>query len=131
VSTPAFGLQKKLELDFDAALTAVPEALSGEGFGVLTEIDVRATLEKKLGVSTRPYRILGACNPPFAHRALGIDLRAGLLMPCNVVVYEADDGRAMVHAIDPTQSVGSLGNAELTGLAQELREKLERVLAKL
>ncbi|MDH5674710.1 MAG: DUF302 domain-containing protein [Myxococcales bacterium] len=131
MSTPAFGLQKKLELDFDAALTAVPEALSGEGFGVLTEIDVRATLEKKLGVSTRPYRILGACNPPFAHRALGIDLRAGLLMPCNVVVYEADDGRAMVHAIDPTQSVGSLGNAELTGLAQELREKLERVLAKL
>lgn len=125
------GIKKTLPLSFDDALTRVPEALSAEGFGVLTEIDVQRTLEQKLGVELRRYTILGACNPPFAHQALQVDLEAGLMMPCNVLVYEGDDGVVNVVAVDPTKTAQATGNERLVELAGIIKEKLERVLAKL
>lgn len=125
------GIKKTLHLSFDDALARVPEALKTEGFGVLTEIDVQRTLEQKLGVEFRHYRILGACNPPFAHQALQADLEAGLMMPCNVLVYEGDDGTVNVVAVDPTKSAQATGNERLVELAGTVTEKLERVLAKL
>jgi uncharacterized protein (DUF302 family) len=128
----SYGYEKELaNVGIDEAQRRVTEALSKEGFGVLTEIDVRATLEQKLGVDFRRYKILGACNPPFAHRALEIDLLAGLLLPCNVVVYEGDDGRAVVVAVDPTQTVAATGNPALADLAATVKEKLARALARL
>ena len=94
----SFGIQRTLDLGFDAVLARVPDALKAEGFGVLTEIDVKETLRKKLDVDFRRYRILGACNPAFAHRALAHSLDIGMLLPCNVVVYETDDGTTVVSA---------------------------------
>ena len=108
-----FGIQKTLDLGFDGALARVPEALKAEGFGVLTEIDVQATLKKKLDVDFRRYRILGACNPPFAHRALQHSLDVGMLMPCNVIVYETDDGKTVVSAVDPMQTMAAQGDAAI------------------
>lgn len=133
MSTPTqpSGLRKTLQATYDEALQRVPEALKSEGFGVLTEVDVQSTLKQKLGVDIRRYKILGACNPPFAHKALSIELEAGLVMPCNVIVYESDDRRATVVAIDPTQTIAASGNAELAALAGELRAKLTRVIDKL
>lgn len=122
------GLRRELQSSFDEALARVAEALKGEGFGVLTEIDVRETLKKKLGVDFRRYRILGACNPPFAHEALQAEIEAGLSMPCNVVVYESDAGKTVVIAVDPTKTVAAMGNPKLTSLAETLRQKLVRVL---
>jgi uncharacterized protein (DUF302 family) len=126
-----FGIRKELRATYDEALTRVPEALKSEGFGVLTEIDIQSTLKQKLGADFRRYKILGACNPPFAHEALQEDLAAGLLLPCNVVVYEGDDGRAVVMAIDPTQTVPATGNANLGKLAETVKEKLERAIMRL
>ena len=126
-----FGIHKALRATYDEALTRVPEALKSEGFGVLTEIDIQSTLKQKLGVDFRRYKILGACNPPFAHEALQEELVAGLLLPCNVVVYETDDHRAMVMAVDPTQTVAATGNAKLGKLADKVKEKLARAIAKL
>jgi uncharacterized protein (DUF302 family) len=126
-----FGIRKELRATYDEALTRVPEALKSEGFGVLTEIDIQSTLGQKLGADFRRYKILGACNPPFAHEALQEDLAAGLLLPCNVVVYEGDDGRAVVMAIDPTQTVPATGNANLGKLAETVKEKLERAIMRL
>lgn len=126
-----FGIKKTLRNGFDDALGRVTEALEAEGFGVLTEIDVRHTLQQKLGVEFRRYKILGACNPPFAHQALETDLEAGLMMPCNVVVYEGDDGSVTVVAIDPTKSARATGNARLVELAGAVKDKLERALARL
>jgi uncharacterized protein (DUF302 family) len=133
VMTPAttFGLRRELRSSFDEALPKVADALKSEGFGVLTEIDVRDTLKKKLGVDFRRYRILGACNPPFAHEALQAEIEAGLSMPCNVVVYESDAGKAVVTAVDPTKTVAAMGNPKLTALAESLRQKLLRVLERL
>lgn len=127
----SFGLRKDTNATFDEALTRVPEALMSEGFGVLTEIDIQGTLKAKLGVEFRRFKILGACNPPFAHQALSADLEAGLLLPCNVVVYEGDDQRAVVLAVDPTKTVAAMGNPELTRLAGAVKEKLTRALARL
>lgn len=127
----SFGNRKALRATFDEALLRVPEALKAEGFGVLTEVDVQSTLKAKLGVELRRYKILGACNPPFAHAALQIDLEAGLMMPCNVVVYEGDDGRAVVLAVDPTKTLAATGNAQLAALAQGVQDKLVRVLSAL
>jgi uncharacterized protein (DUF302 family) len=124
-------MQKNLSIGFEEALTRVPEALSTEGFGVLTEIDVQATLKKKLDVDTRRYRILGACNPPFARDALAIDPRAGLMMPCNVAVYEDDEGRAVVLAVKPSQSAAATGNPQLIELAEKVEQKLARALSAL
>lgn len=125
------GIEKRLQATYDEALVRVPEALKSEGFGVLTEIDVQSTLKQKLGVDFRRYKILGACNPPFAHEALQIDLRVGLAMPCNVVVYEGEDHRATVFAIDPTTTVAATGDPKLAELAAAMKEKLTRALERL
>jgi uncharacterized protein (DUF302 family) len=127
----ATGLKRELGTTFEDTLEKVAEALKTEGFGVLTEIDVRDTLRKKLDVDFRRYRILGACNPPFAHQALETDLEAGLSMPCNVIVYQGDAGETVVAAIDPTKTVAAAGDPELAKLAETLKQKLERVLARL
>jgi uncharacterized protein (DUF302 family) len=122
-----FGIQKTLDAGFDAVLARIPEALKSEGFGVLTEIDVKETLRKKLDVDFRRYRILGACNPTFAHRALSHSLDIGLMLPCNVVVYETDEGRTVVSAIDPMQTIAAKDPA-VEPIAREVREKLQRVV---
>lgn len=127
----SFGLRKTLQATYDEALLRVPEALKAEGFGVLTEIDLQRTLEQKLGVAFRRYKILGACNPPFAHQALQADLEVGLLLPCNVVIYEDDEQRAVVLAIDPTRVMAEAGNPALGALAQAVKDKLASVLAAL
>lgn len=123
-------LRKTLAVPFDVALTLVPEALKTEGFGVLTNIDVKETLSKKLGVDFRPYTILGACNPTLAHQALSTSLDVGTLLPCNVVVYQEGTG-CVVQAVDPLRSVGALDDPRFRALAQQVREKLARVIASL
>jgi uncharacterized protein (DUF302 family) len=127
----SFGLRKPLQSSYEEALERVPEALKSEGFGVLTEIDVKDTLKKKLDVDFRRYKILGACNPPFAHRALQTELEIGLLLPCNVIVYEGDDGKAVVSVVDPVQTVAAQAGGEMKKLADEVRVKLGRVLEQL
>jgi uncharacterized protein (DUF302 family) len=123
-------MKRKLGIGYEDALAAMPEALKAEGFGVLTEIDVKETLKKKLGVDFRRYKILGACNPPIAHRALSTTLDVGVMMPCNVVVWEDDDGRATVEAIDPMRTMAA-DDARLRPIAEEVRGKLARVLERL
>ncbi len=128
---PAYALHKQLDTTFEDALERVREALPTEGFGVLTEIDVKGTLKKKLDVEFRKYVILGACNPPLAKRALEADLDVGVLLPCNVCVWEDEQGRATVAAMDPVEAMGKLsGNADLVRIASEVRGRLERVLEK-
>jgi uncharacterized protein (DUF302 family) len=124
------GLRKDLRATYDEALTRIPQALETEGFGVLTKIDVQGTLKRKLGVDFRRYEILGACNPPFAHEALSVDLDVGVLLPCNVVVYEGDDGHAVVVAVDPTKTVAATGNPKLAALAEMVAAKLSRALSR-
>ena len=124
----AFGIQKTLDLGFDEALTRVPEALKAEGFGVLTEIDVQATLKKKLDVDFRRYRILGACNPPLAHQALQHSLDVGMLLPCNVIVYETEGGKTVVSAVDPMQTMAAQGDPAMRPLADQVRQKLQRFI---
>jgi uncharacterized protein (DUF302 family) len=121
-------MQKTLDLGFDEALARVPEALKAEGFGVLTGIDVQATLKKKLDVDFRRYRILGACNPRFAHQALQHTLDVGTLMPCNVIVYETDAGKTVVSAVDPMQTMAAQGEPALRPLADQVRQGLRRVI---
>ena len=120
------GLTVKLHTDFDTALQKVTDALKAEGFGVLTEIDVKATLKKKLDVDFRPYKILGACNPSLAYRALSAAPEIGLLLPCNVTVAQVDDG-IEVGIIDPLGMMGFVGKSELEPIADEARQRLERV----
>jgi uncharacterized protein (DUF302 family) len=108
----------------------VTEALKTEGFGVLTEIHVQATLKKKLDVDIRRYTILGACNPAFAHRALQTSLEVGLLLPCNVVLYEEDGGRVHVAAVDPFETFAAHGEPELQAVARDVHDKLNRVTAR-
>ncbi len=126
----SFGMRKATRLGYDEALAKVPELLKAEGFGVLTQIDVKDTLKQKLGVDFRRYKILGACNPPLAHRALSSELEIGVMLPCNVIVYEGDDGKAVVTAIDPMQTVAAASES-LAPIAGEVRERLSRVLEKL
>jgi len=125
------GLKRVVPLAFDEALVRVPEALQSEGFGILTEIDVAATLKKKLDVDFRPYRILGACNPSLAHQALQANLDVGTMLPCNVIVYDSGDGRTVVTAVDPTETAAARQDPRIRGVAETVRAKLEKVLAQL
>ncbi len=125
----AYYQKQTVGMPFHQAIARVREALSDEGFGILSEIDVRATLQKKLQVEFPPYTILGACNPPLAHKALTAERDIGVLLPCNVVVYQGDDpGESVIAAVDPEVSLGRVGNAELAPLAKEVKQRLRRVL---
>jgi uncharacterized protein (DUF302 family) len=123
-----YALVRRVQLDFEEADRRVREALKEEGFGVLTEIDVRSTLKSKLGVDFPRYEILGACNPPLAHRALQAEADVGLLLPCNVVVREAGGGDVVVEAMDPVVQLEVSDNPDLPALADVVRGRLERVL---
>lgn len=124
-----YGLSTRLDLPYDEAVARVRDALAAEGFGVLTEIDVKSTFKQKLDVDFRPYIILGACNPPLAHQALSAEVDIGLLLPCNVIVYQADDpDESVVAAIDPIVQLGVTGNDEVAPLAEEVKSRLVRVL---
>jgi uncharacterized protein (DUF302 family) len=123
-----FRIQKKTKLTFDEAIARVPDALKAEGFGVLTQIDVQATLKEKIGADFRRYRIFGACNPKLAFRALSAELEVGVMLPCNVIVYEGDDGKAVVCAIDPMATIAST-HTGLNVIAGELKFGLQRALA--
>ncbi len=117
-----------LDTSYEDAISKVIDALKEEGFGVLTEIDVKATLKKKLNVDFRKYVILGACNPPYAHRTLQADLDVGLLLPCNVIVYETDDKKAYISALNPVAALEVIKSEELIKIAREVSEKLKRVV---
>jgi len=120
---------KTLDLPFDAAVQRTIAVLKEQGFGVLTDIDVRATLKAKLGVEFRPYRILGACNPSLAHAALEVEDKIGTMLPCNVVVQELASGRVEIAAIDPVASMQAIDNPRLQQTAVSVREKLQQVVA--
>lgn len=125
----ATNMKKTLSIGYDAAVERLPEALKTEGFGVLTQIDVRDTLKAKIDVDFRRYKIFGACNPPLAHRALSAELDVGVMLPCNVVIYEEGD-HAVVLAIDPMQTVAAHSEA-LRPIAEEVQARLGRVLERL
>ncbi len=125
-----YGFGRKLSIPFEEAVGAVKAALKTEGFGVLTEIDVKKTMKEKLGANFRPYVILGACNPPLAHQALSADLEVGLLLPCNVVVYEEGEG-SVVRVMDPEAALSVAGVESLRPVAAQAKSKLERALASL
>ncbi len=127
----SFYIQKEMAVPFERAVERVKEELQKEGFGVLTEIDVQDTLKKKISVDFRKYRILGACNPRFAHQALQQEPRVGLLLPCNVIVQETAGGTTEVAAIDPVSSMQRVENDRLASVAAQVKEKLQKVIAAL
>jgi uncharacterized protein (DUF302 family) len=127
-----YGMTVEVALPYEQAVERTREELAKDGFGVLSEIDVKATLKKKLDVEFRPYVILGACNPPLAHKALSAERDIGLLLPCNVVVYASDDpGHSVVAAIDPIKQFELTGNAGIEPIASDVRSRLEQVLERL
>jgi uncharacterized protein (DUF302 family) len=126
----SYTFNKTLDMDFDQAIESVTEALKKEGFGVLTEIDVQATLKKKINVDFRKYRILGACNPGFAHQALQAEPEIGTMLPCNVIVQETEEG-VQVSAIDPMASMQAVENSDLGSIATQVQDKLRNVIASL
>jgi uncharacterized protein (DUF302 family) len=123
-----YGFGTRLDIPYDQAVERTSAALKAEGFGILTEIDVQGTLKQKLDVEFRRYVILGACNPPFAHQALSVELEIGLLLPCNVIVYETEDGGSVVSAMDPMAVMGVVNNPEIQGVAEQVTAKLRRVV---
>lgn len=127
--TTRYGFSVTVPFSYDDAVARTRDALATEGFGVLTEIDVRATMKKKLDVEFRPYVILGACNPPLAHQALTAERDIGLLLPCNVIVYAGDTpGTSIVAAMDPVEALSLTGRTDIASLATEVRGRLQRVL---
>jgi uncharacterized protein (DUF302 family) len=130
--TTRYGIGTTIPLEYESAVARTKDALAAEGFGILAEIDVAATLKKKLGVDFRPYVILGACNPPLAHRALSAERDIGLLLPCNVIVYADDEpGHCVVAAMDPVEALRLTGNDEIAPVADEVRQRLVRALESL
>jgi len=124
-----YGFKKTLHATVDEADARVRDELKKEGFGVLTEIDVKSTLKEKLDIDFRPYRILGACNPPLAHRALSEEIDIGLLLPCNIVVYAGDEeGTAVVSVLDPVKQLGVAGRDDLLAMAEDVKARMKRAL---
>ncbi len=124
-------MKRELASSYDDVVAQVPDALKSEGFGVLTEIDIQRTLKEKIQVDFRRYKILGACHPGLAHQALQNDLDVGVLLPCNVVVYENDDGGTVVSLVDPVAAIGQFGDDRLAALATEVQTKLARALQRI
>ena len=127
----SYYFSKTIRLSFDEAVAKVTDELKKEGFGILTDIDVKTTLKKKLDVDFRKYRILGACNPPFAYQALQAEDRIGLMLPCNVIVQEKEEGTVEVSAIDPIASMQAVKNEKLAGVATQVQAKLKKVIESL
>ena len=124
----SYYFNKTLKVSFEEAVAKVTEALKKDGFGVLTEIDVKETLKKKLNVDFRKYKILGACNPPYAYRALQAEDKIGLMLPCNVIVQELPGGKIEVAAIDPVASMAAIDNPRLRDVGEQVRAKLKAVI---
>jgi uncharacterized protein (DUF302 family) len=124
----SYHFSRSVDLEFDAAIAHVTAALAEQGFGVLTTIDVKATFKKKLDVDFRPYTILGACNPNFALQAISQEPHIGTMLPCNVIVQQGEDGRIEVSAVDPMASMQAVENAELVGIATQVRDRLKTVI---
>lgn len=129
LSNYSFGGETKL--GFNEAVSKVEEALKEQGFGILTEIDAKSVLKKKLGIDRRPYKILGACNPQFAHKAIDLEPELGTLLPCNVLVYEKEGGQVIVSAMNPEVALSLVGNTDIEKLAKEVRNSVEAALEKL
>ena len=127
----SYHFSKTLQMSFGEAVQRVVDELKKEGFGVLTEIDAKKVLKEKLGLERRPYKILGACNPHFAHRAIDIEPQLGTLLPCNVLVYEDDRGRVVVSAMNPESALKLVGNPEMDEIAKEVRKRIDNALCKL
>jgi uncharacterized protein (DUF302 family) len=125
----SYYMSRTIESGFDEAVARVVDALKREGFGVLSDIDVAATLKQKLGIEFRPYRILGACNPPLAHQALSTEDKIGVMLPCNVIVQEAGAGKIEVASIDPRAAMERVGNPALADVAREVADRLARVIS--
>ncbi len=130
ITNTAYGISKSIDLPYDEALVRVTDALKEQGFGVLTRIDVKETLREKLQADFRRYEIIGACNPTLAHRALQSELQVGLLLPCNVIVYEEGEG-SVVAAFDPEAAMALADNPALQEVAREAKARLERALKRL
>lgn len=122
-------INKTITAEFDRAIELVTEALKTEGFGVISEIDIQEKLKEKLNVDFRKYKILGACNPPYAYKALQKEDKIGTMLPCNVIVQEIGEGRIEIAAVDPVASMMAVENKELAGIAGDIKTKLERVIA--
>ncbi len=127
----SYYFNKTVDCSFEKAIERVTEELKKEGFGILTEIDVKETLKKKLDVDFQKYRILGACNPPFAYQALQAEDKIGTMLPCNVIVQELEDGSVEVAAVDPMASMQAIENEKLSQIADEIRNKLMKVVERL
>lgn len=127
----SYYFSKVLDTSFEGAIDKVTKELKEEGFGILTEIDVKETFKKKLDVDFRKYRILGACNPKMAHQAISAESKIGTMLPCNVIVQEVEDGKTEVSAVDPVASMTAVKNDELGSIAQQVRSKLQTVMERL